>query len=477
MATSVQTPNVLLIIADDLGHDVVRITGSGTSRAAEVHTNDGSVDIYGPLANVSRLLRNGLHFEQAWAQPACSPTRASIYTGLHPWKTGVGSPTDNPELEASKGFATLPTLMADNYVSGLFGKWHLGTKPGTRPTDHGWDKFVGTLGGELPDNGTESYRDWTIVDSDTNYTATPVDDDYATRRTVQEAAAWVNALDPETPWFVTVAFHSPHSPFHIPPGGYDINTAGDKTSDDYKYNLMAQNMDSGIGRLLGTFGHAGGGFYFDPIPEDQLSNAIIIFIGDNGSPSGIYLEEGKMEIYEGGVRVPMIIADGQAVMNEINGRAITSRFVAAPLLNTSYSPMAHVIDLHSTIVRLVDPALTVPRPTDSKDFSDVVRIVKKTPEPPKPKPMLPVLYAQFLAVVRRQWHEGHDQKRRVQVELRRSETAEQKILSVPVCQRRGSRSRRRRERPLRRCHQRRRSGRADESQRAAGRAHRPLSTR
>ncbi len=120
------SPNILLIIADDLGQDVVNFP-SGTPRAMEVHTNDGTVDIYGALPNISRLLRNGLYFSQAWAQPACSTTRASIYTGLHPWKNGVGHP-DGAELDSSKekGFKTLPTLLPSHYVSGLFGKWHLG---------------------------------------------------------------------------------------------------------------------------------------------------------------------------------------------------------------------------------------------------------------------------------------------------------------------------------------------------------------
>ena len=102
--------------------------------------------------------------------------------------------------------------------------------------------------------------------------------------------------------------------------GYDAATAGNPADDDYLFNLMVQNMDGNIGRLIGTSGQPGGRRYFPPIAADQLSNTIIVFIGDNGTPAGISLEEHKTEIYEGGVRVPMIITDGQALMNEINGR-------------------------------------------------------------------------------------------------------------------------------------------------------------
>jgi len=108
VATQASTPNILLLIADDLGEGNTNITGSGTSRAIQVHTIDSSgTDILGAMPNVSRLLRNGLYFSGAWAHPACSPTRASIYTGLHPWKNGIGSPMGNPRLDSSSGFTTL----------------------------------------------------------------------------------------------------------------------------------------------------------------------------------------------------------------------------------------------------------------------------------------------------------------------------------------------------------------------------------
>lgn len=393
MATQTKTPNILLIIADDLGKSNVNVTGTGATRAMEVHTIDSSgVDIIGALPNVSRLLRSGLHFPGAWAHPACSPTRASIYTGLHPWKHGVGSPIGSSDLDSGAGFRTLPNLLPSDYVSGLFGKWHLGRDAGARPTDHGWDRHIGTLGGASPD-----HYHWDIVDSDNKYTPITLDAvanpaDYYTLRTVREAAGWINALQPATPWFATIAFNTPHNPFHVPPGGYDPATAGNPSPADpanpdhyhYLFNIMTQNTDYNIGRLLGTSGQPGGSRHFDPIAEDQLSNTIIIFISDNGSPYETSLEESKTEIYEGGVRVPMIIADGQAVTNEINLQAITPRFLQTARVNATSPEMIHVIDLYMTIVKLADPAAKAfPSNTDSKDFSGVLKnsIVKRPAEP------------------------------------------------------------------------------------------------
>jgi arylsulfatase A-like enzyme len=402
VSTKGQNPNILLIIADDLGQDVVNVTGSGTTRAMQVHTYDDvdkKIDIYGALPNISRILRNGLYFSQAWAQPACSTTRASIYTGLHPWKNGVGHP-DGAELDSSKekGFRTLPTLLPSNYVSGLFGKWHLGKVDPYLPTNHGWVKHVGTLDGVFQGKYNKkdiNYTHWLIQDSDdkdygdTGYLGTETTN-YATWREVYEAALWINAQGSATPWFATIAFHSPHEPYHVPSSGYDAATAGRPTSDedllpedayqDYKFNIMAQSMDWHIGSLLGL--HPGSSA-FKGIEEARLSNTIIIFIGDNGSDPAVALAEEKGEIYEGSVRVPIIIADGQAVVKEIKGQAITPRYLHANKLGkTDKWQMAHVVDLYKTIVRLVDPAASgFPGDTDSKDFSDVVKSAVFTTRP------------------------------------------------------------------------------------------------
>lgn len=351
-----EDPNILLIIADDLGQDVVNITGAGAARAIEVVTNDGA-EIVGAMPNVSLLLRNGLRFTQAWAQPACSPTRASIYTGFHPYKSGVGSPSNNPQLSAERSFSTIPELLPTKYVCGLFGKWHLGMDAGTWPTDHGWDKHVGTLDGVVKD-----YYEWIKYDSDRDnkpafsYT-------YTTRDTVDEASLWINSLDPDTPWFATIAFHTPHNPFQDPPDGFTVPTAGNPASRPYVFNLMAQNMDYHIGRLIGSVTPK-----ILPIDMRQLENTLIIFIGDNGSHESIAIEEEKTTIFEGGVRVPMIFADGRAVVQEMNGDSIEPEFLDPTRLNTNLPRMAHVVDLYKTILNFADPNVALPSGIHSRNL-------------------------------------------------------------------------------------------------------------
>jgi hypothetical protein len=185
--------------------------------------------------------------------------------------------------------------------------------------------------------------------------------------------------------------------------GYDLATAGDPTSEDYMFNVMTQNMDHHIGRLIGTVsGGVAGVFDFDPIPGPQLRNTIIIFMGDNGSHADIAIDEPKTFVYEGSVHVPMIIADGQAVMNEINAQAVVPRFLDASRLDTESTLMVHAVDLYLTIARLADPAASVfPSNTDSKDLGRVLttplvvpvsRLMDPFPVAPVP-PVLPIVRA------------------------------------------------------------------------------------
>jgi arylsulfatase A-like enzyme len=394
MSTVGGKPNILLLIADDLGLDLVDVYGRGTSKAMDVVTYDNSgVEIRGHLPTISRFLRNGLNFKQAWAQPACSPTRASLYTGLHPWKHGVGSPYNNPELSASSSLTTLPEMLPGEYVSALFGKWHLGMRAGTYPTDHGWDLFNGSLGGQL-----EDYNEWTNPQSDHDYY--PADRrEYATWATAKDAAEWINDQNPDLPWFATLAFNAPHAPFHVPrvgsnPSyafGYNESTSGDQSTADYKFNVMTQCLDKAIGVLIGdaSFGFAGS-YDFDPIPPEQLKNTVIFFLGDNGSPREVAIQEPKKEIYEGGIEIPLIIADGRAVLQEMRGNNINPLYLDSTKLNGRTNRLVNVVDLYKTIIKLADPdADNFPSNLDSRDLCPLLQ---------NPGPQAPVRrhnFAQF----------------------------------------------------------------------------------
>jgi arylsulfatase A-like enzyme len=146
------TANILLIIADDLGADNVLVTDRSPERRIFVMTDAGGPMILGQLEYLSILLRNGLYFDQAWAQPVCSPTRGSLYTGTWPWRNGVGWPS-SPQLDPVTVTALPQLLFGEGYQCGLFGKWHLGDTAGFWPVDHGWNRHIGTLEGSVNPNG------------------------------------------------------------------------------------------------------------------------------------------------------------------------------------------------------------------------------------------------------------------------------------------------------------------------------------
>lgn len=386
-------PNVLLIIADDLGQDVLRLRRTGGIAALDVVTYDpvDGEEIRGALPNISLLLRNGVRFESAWAQAACSPTRASIFTGLHPWKHGVGSPEQGYDvLSATSAIATLPEMLPSEYACGLFGKWHLGEDAGSRPTDHGWDAYQGSLGGALKGrlgvlSQSQDYTRWVRFDSDTDYAfgydsngEVELEQGHASWVTVRDAANWINDQG-DAPWFATVAFNAPHDPFHVPSmhrgydveHGFDPNTHGahatnlEDSSDAYKFNVMTQNMDWNIGLLLGATPYPGVLFDFPEIASAQLDNTIVVFLGDNGSPKQVAPGGHKGEPNEGGIHVPMIIADGRAVLQEfgLHSESPTGKTLATEKLGKRSLHMVHVVDLYKTIVRLADP--------ESEGFSEL----------------------------------------------------------------------------------------------------------
>src|ERR1700742_3750651 len=127
------TPNILIILADDIGVDAFRIDKAKRQGVAQVVGQDDSA---GPvrLPNFERMLVNGVHFETAWAHPVCTPTRASLWTGMQAWKVGLGYPsTTGADFVPNNAVTGTPiqslaqALKAQTkYRCAMFGKWDLG---------------------------------------------------------------------------------------------------------------------------------------------------------------------------------------------------------------------------------------------------------------------------------------------------------------------------------------------------------------
>lgn len=331
--TQADCPNILLIIADDLGLENL---GAYTTGPDAVPGDPP------PTPTLDALATSGILFRNAWVTPICSPTRACLYTGRYGFRTGVrdkipanGQPLLNPPLDPTE--TTFPELLQPaGYANALFGKWHLGVYDEVggmdAPRVAGWNHYAGA-----PRGGLSDYYLWEKTTNGITDTVTT----YATTENVNDALDWIAQQTP--PWTCTLAFNAPHAPFHVPPldlHGFDLIDDGTAEDDPehqiLRYKAAIQAMDSEIGRLLDAI-------------APQLANTTVIFIGDNGTPTRTIeapYVHAKGSVYEGGVHVPLIIS-GAGVVSP--GRQTDA--------------LVHGVDIFSTIAELagVDPvAATAP---------------------------------------------------------------------------------------------------------------------
>jgi arylsulfatase A-like enzyme len=349
---STRLPNILLIIADDVGVDVTSNLYPGLISELEGVYGVGS-GVKGNPAHLpvltDRLAAQGMVFRNAWAQPYCSPSRATVITGLFEYKTQVKGPSD--PMKATHTFFVKKLHDDANYSTAMIGKWHLaGGSPytsGTLPKQAGFDYYYGHNDAYIPSYWSYPvhWQDSTTSPSSFNTIAAAsvpartlagiASTKYAP--VVKGAAAidWINArqaADPNKPWFVWLAFNLSHvttqNPnMHVP----NADTLDSDTKNELntclgtsgKYGVdppqvgqctgpqlmraMTNAMDTVIGKVLDAV---------DAIPSDTY----VIFIGDNGTPwygsgygnqiDNMYITKtgrGKGSAWESGCRVPMAI--------------------------------------------------------------------------------------------------------------------------------------------------------------------------
>jgi arylsulfatase A-like enzyme len=276
------TPNILLIISDDQGLDASAQYGL-------------SLDVPS-TPTMDALASNGLVFENVWATPACATTRATLLSGLYGINNGIRQTPGvlSADVETIQEYLSLyPETSA--YESAVFGKWHLGGADNDHPGSVGIPHFAGNLG------NVGDYYSWDLVTNGVAETST----EYHTSKITDLAIDWIDQR--AGPWFAWVAYSAPHSPFHLPPQNLHSRnlsgTADDIAANSRDYYLAAiESMDSELGRVL------------DSLTVEERDNTIVMFIGDNGTPKStidlnVYRRpHGKGSLYEGGVRVPMIVS-------------------------------------------------------------------------------------------------------------------------------------------------------------------------
>ena len=278
-------PNILFIIADDLGVDAVPRYPFGEEKPH--------------MPTLERLMDEGIQFSNVWTNPVCSPTRAAILTGKYGYRTGVLNAEDAGRINPNEQtiHRSLNELSDSPYQTSIIGKWHLSARNSPNvPQDMGIGYYAGLYTG-----GVESYNNWSlnINGESTNQSS------YITTALTDLAIEWINGQ--VSPWFCWLAYNAPHSPFHLPPT--DLHFQGDLPNDESSievnplpyYLAMVESLDHEMNRLLSNLG------------STTLENTLIVFLGDNGSPSQVVqfpFSNGKAKgsLYQGGVHVPMVVS-------------------------------------------------------------------------------------------------------------------------------------------------------------------------
>jgi arylsulfatase A-like enzyme len=288
-AFSAQKPNIILIMADDLGYGDIGCYGSGRN----------------PTPNLDALAKQGMRFTDYHSNGAvCSPTRAALMTGRYQQCAGIGG-VITAKSHRDKGMAveevTIADLLSTNgYATAIFGKWHLGYDPRFNPVHQGFGEFIGFVSGNVDyfsHIDQEQHEDWWQGDR------LKPEAGYVTQLITRHGLRFIEA-NKDKPFFLYLPHLTPHSPYQGPDDrairGKAARQAGKTQSPNLRqtYADMIAEMDKGIGEIMAALEKHG-----------LTERTLVLFCSDNGANragSNGPLRDGKGSIHEGGHRVPMI---------------------------------------------------------------------------------------------------------------------------------------------------------------------------
>jgi arylsulfatase A-like enzyme len=296
--TALAKPNILLIVADDLGW-------------GDVGWHDG----FGKTPNLDELVRTGVELDRHYVQPVCTPTRAALMTARYPGRFGPHALGPSNLRASPLGTPTMASILkAQGYSTHMAGKWHLGARPEWIPNHYGFDTSYGTLTGAA-DPWTHKYRkDHPYEDTWHRDGKLFHEEGNATELIAAEAVRRIQSAT--QPWFMYVAFHAVHTPVDAPDKYkrlYDDVTFSDdpvKHESRLRMAAMVSQLDDKIGEMVQAIDDRG-----------ERDNTLIVFTSDNGGIEGLKnnyvgtvpdsplnsendpLRGQKDQLYEGGTRV------------------------------------------------------------------------------------------------------------------------------------------------------------------------------
>jgi arylsulfatase A-like enzyme len=286
-ADTARRPNVIILLADDLGYADVGF--------------QGCKDV--PTPHLDALARAGVRCTNGYVSgPYCSPTRAGLMTGRyqtrfgHEFNPGGGGPNIGLPLSET---TIADRFQAAGYATGLVGKWHLGNAPRFRPPQRGFREFFGFLGGAHP------YFPAPMAAPIFRGTDTVAEKEYLTDAFAREAVAFIDRHKQE-PFFLYLAFNAVHTPMQAPEER--LRTFAGLTDKTRRtYAGMTSAMDDAVGRVLAKLR-----------TENLESDTLLFFFSDNGGPTmrgttingsrNTPLRGSKRTTLEGGIRVPFVVS-------------------------------------------------------------------------------------------------------------------------------------------------------------------------
>jgi arylsulfatase A-like enzyme len=332
-------PNVLFILADDLGsHDV-------GWRGSEIKT-----------PNLDKLALSGARLDSFYVQPLCSPTRAALLTGRYPIRHGLQVGVVRPW--AAHGLPLEERTLAQalreaGYSTAIFGKWHLGhSAPEYLPTRRGFEYQYGHYNGALDyfTHVRDGGFDWHRNDKVSR------DEGYGTFLLADDAARHIREHNAQKPFFIYMAFTAVHAPLQVPEKYRDLY---DKKWPNNRrtYAGMVTAMDEAVGQIVSAIEARG-----------WRTNTLIIFSSDNGGPNPGRLTRnepfraGKGTLYEGGVRA--------CAFANWPGQIKSNTVVNAPL---------HIVDWYPTFLKLAGARTEQKLPADGRDIWPTVTTGASSP--------------------------------------------------------------------------------------------------
>ena len=328
-------PNIVFILADDMGYGDFSAVNGGLSRTP----------------SLDQLMSESVCFTQQYtASPVCNPSRACLMTGRYPHRTGS---IDTLEWRGLERLALRETTLADvlkgaGYATGLVGKWHLGAfDMRYHPLNRGFDETVCFRG------GMHDYCKWRVEFKESVVRA---DGRYLTDVWTEEAVEFIERHHAE-PFFLHVTYNAPHTPLQAPDEEIQpfLETGKFNKGVSTLYGML-HRMDSGVAQILETLRTSG-----------IEGNTIVMFTSDNGPQFGgqgesrlnrfnCQLHGSKGSVYEGGIRVPMIL-----------------RWPGGLSGNREISDMVHFSDWFPTILSLAGVPLPQTLKIDGVDLLPAIR--------------------------------------------------------------------------------------------------------